>query len=322
MMHSILLILLTDLVTNGPTKAPELVQVGHVGIKVAFTPAALFTLVAAHSRITNFVIDGASYNGYNAKVPNNPKLLAAWSTTVNDDGWVSTESYGGPNIVCHWNATNPAGHAPVAAGDTIAFQWQGWPESHHGPVVTHLAYCGSERGSCEAVDKTILSFFAIDKVGLIDPNKNATEFATARGIWASDVLIQNNASWVVQIPPKIAPGYYVLRHEIVALHFARYPGQGAQHYPQCINIQVTGGGGDRPTGTLGTRLYQPAEEGLVYDISQSPLPPYKIPGPTVYTGAKTFAVQTGAQVLSSATAIPGIPGNDTRSMTGSIQESI
>ncbi|KAF9871314.1 glycosyl hydrolase family 61 [Colletotrichum karsti] len=267
----------------------------------------LSSVASAHSRITNFVINGASYSGYNAKIPNNPKLLAAWKTTVSDDGWVSTESYGKPNLVCHRDASNPIGYVPVSAGETIDIQWQGWPESHHGPVLTYMAFCGSQRGSCESVDKTKLDFFAIDKVGLIDPSKNATDFATARGIWASDVLIQNNASWVVQIPSKIAAGYYVLRHEIIALHFARYPGQGAQHYPQCINIQVTGGGVDIPAGISGAKLYEAAEEGLVYDISQSPLPPYKIPGPTVYSGAKTFAAQTGAKVLSSATAIPGVP---------------
>ncbi|TDZ13981.1 Endoglucanase-4 [Colletotrichum spinosum] len=261
----------------------------------------------AHSRVTNFVINGASYEGFNAKLNHNPKLLAAWSTTAKDDGWISTESYGKPNIVCHRDASSPQGHAPVAAGGTIDFQWQGWPESHHGPVLTHLAYCGSRRGSCEVVDKSKLRFFTIDEVGLIDANVNATQFATARGLWASDVLIKNNASWVVQIPPNIAPGYYVLRHEIIALHFARYPGQGAQHYPQCINIQVTGGGKDNPLGTLGMELYKAAEEGLVYDISQSPLPPYKIPGPTVYSGAKTFVSQTVARITSPATAVPGDP---------------
>ncbi|KAF6788143.1 endo-1,4-beta-glucanase [Colletotrichum sojae] len=269
---------------------------------------ALAIPASAHSRITNLVIDGLSYAGFDAKSPSNPPLLAAWSTTASDDGWVSTESYGRPNIACHKNARTGLGHAPVPAGGTVSLQWQGWPESHHGPVVTHLAWCGSARGSCEGLaDAATLSFFAIDAVGLVDPDVNATEFATAPGLWASDVLIQNNASWVVQIPEDIAPGYYVLRHEIIALHFARYPGQGAQHYPQCVNIQVTGGGEDMPKGTKASELYEAAEEGLIYDISRSPLPPYKIPGPTVYSGAKTFVAQTAARVLSSATAIPGFP---------------
>ncbi|GKT50600.1 endoglucanase-4 [Colletotrichum spaethianum] len=228
--------------------------------------AGFVGLSLSHSHVTNFVIDGNSYEGFNPRLMT-PKILTAWGTSVNNDGWVSTESYGKPNIVCHINATNAHAHAPVAAGDTIGFQWQGWPESHHGPVLTYLAYCGRESGSCEAADKTKLNFFAIDRVGLVDPKINATSFATAWGIWASDILIQNNATWTAQIPPKIVPGHYVLRHEIIALHYARYLGQGAQHYPQCFNIEVVGGGADKPLGILGMDLYQPAEEGLVYDIS-------------------------------------------------------
>ncbi|KAK1499342.1 glycosyl hydrolase family 61 [Colletotrichum cuscutae] len=273
------------------------------------SPAILFvfvSLASAHSRVTNFVIDGASYQGFNTR-SSNPDILAAWSTTVKNDGWISTESYGKSDIVCHINATNAQGHAPIAAGDTIDFQWQGWPESHHGPVITYLAFCGIDRGSCESIDKMKLSLFAIDKVGLVDPSANATSFATAWGIWASDILISNNATWAVQIPPKIQPGYYVLRHEIIALHFARYPGQGAQHYPQCINIEVTGGGSDEPAGTSAADLYQAAEDGLIYDISQSPTGTYKIPGPTMYTGATAFVSQTGVLVRSSTTAIPGRP---------------
>ncbi|KAK2026356.1 family 61 glycosyl hydrolase [Colletotrichum zoysiae] len=270
---------------------------------VIVTLAGLTGLALGHSRVLNFAVDGASYEGFNPQSAT-PKVLAAWGTSVKNDGWVGKESYGKADIVCHLNGTNAGAHAPVAAGDTIGFQWQGWPESHHGPILTYLAYCGEEAGSCGAVDKTRLNFFAIDKVGLVDPRANATSFATAWGTWASDILIRNNATWTVQIPPKVVPGHYVLRHEIIALHFARYSGQGAQHYPQCINIEVVGGGEDKPSGVLGTDLYRTAEEGLVYDISQSPTGTYNIPGPTVYAGATAFVSQTGIVVESSATAIP------------------
>ncbi|KAK1566302.1 family 61 glycosyl hydrolase [Colletotrichum navitas] len=272
---------------------------------VVFILAGSTGLALGHSRVLNFVVDGASYEGFNPQ-RTTPKALAAWGTSVKNDGWIGTESYGKPDIVCHTSATNARAHVPVTAGTTIGFQWQGWPESHHGPVLTYLAYCGEEAGSCEAADKTRLNFFAIDKVGLVDPEANATSFATAWGTWATDILIQNNATWTVQIPPKVVPGHYVLRHEIIALHYARVFGQGAQHYPQCVNIEVVGEGNVKPSGTLGTHLYRPAEEGLVYDISQSPTGTYNIPGPTVYAGERAFVSQTGIVVKYSATAI--IPG--------------
>ncbi|OHF02066.1 endoglucanase-4 [Colletotrichum orchidophilum] len=105
------------------------------------------------------------------------------------------------------NVTNELVHAPVPAGDTIDLQWQGWPKSHHGAVITYLTFCGSDAGSCESINKTKLAFFAIDKVGIDDPNANATSSATAWGIWASDILFRNNATWVMRIAPTITPGY-------------------------------------------------------------------------------------------------------------------
>lgn len=46
-------------------------------------------------------------------------------------------------------------------------------------------------------------------------------------------LIKNNFSWDLTIP-NLAPGNYVVRHEIIALHAAGQA-NGAQSYPQCIN---------------------------------------------------------------------------------------
>ena len=48
-------------------------------------------------------------------------------------------------------------------------------------------------------------------------------------VWAVDRLIANNGRWDIRIPNCIAPGEYLLRHELVALHAAgTYP--GAQFY--------------------------------------------------------------------------------------------
>ena len=100
--------------------------------------------------------------------------------------------------------------------------WNGWPESHHGPVIDYLAPCSN--GDCTTVDKTSLKFFKIAEAGLISDT-------TAPGSWASDQLIANNNSWSITIPAKIAPGPYVLRHEMIALHSANNA-NGAQNYPQ------------------------------------------------------------------------------------------
>jgi hypothetical protein len=121
-------------------------------------------------------------------------------------------------------------------------------------------------------------------------------------------LIANNNSWAVTIPSTIASGPYVLRHEIIALHGAENS-DGAQNYPQCINIEVTGGGSDVPSGTLGEALYKETEPGILVNIYTTGLK-YTIPGPALYTGGSgksakfttVVAATTSAAVKVSSTA--------------------
>jgi hypothetical protein len=144
--------------------------------------------------------------------------------------------------------------------------------------LTYLDYLANCNGDCKTVDKTTLNFFKIDGVGLIDDT-------TVPGTWASDTLIANNNSWTVTIPSDIAPGNYVLRHEIIALHSAGTV-DGAQNYPQCVNLEVTGSGTATPSGVLGTALYVETDPGIEINIYTS-LSTYVIPGPTMYSGAIT-----------------------------------
>ena len=104
----------------------------------------------------------------------------------------------------------------------------------------------------------------------------------APGQWASDDLIKNNNTWAVKIPDNIAAGEYVLRHEIIALHSSGER-DGAQNYPQCINIIVSGGGSEKPTGVVGTKLYTSEDPGILVNIYQN-LAEYIIPGPKLFSG--------------------------------------
>lgn len=202
------------------------------------------------------------------------------------------DNYGSSDIICHENATNAKGHAAVAAGEKINIQWTTWPSSHHGPVISYLADCGD---SCETVDKTTLEFFKIDGVGLVDDTD-------VPGTWGDDQLIANNNSWLVEIPPTLKAGYYVLRHEIIALHSAEEE-DGAQNYPQCFNLQVTGSGTAHPSGVLGTDLYSPTDGGIYVNIYSS-LSTYEVPGPTLFSGAVSVTQATSA-ITASGTPTTG-----------------
>ena len=161
--------------------------------------------------------------------------------------------------------------ATVAAGGSIKLQWDTWPESHHGPVLDYLAKCAGD--DCTSVSAGDLSFFKIDEKGLNDAASNS---------WASDDLIKDGNAWTVTVPEDIAPGQYVLRHEIIALHSAQ-DANGAQNYPQCINIEVTGSGTAEPAGVAATSLYTAKDAGISLNIYNG-LTGYEIPGPAVYSG--------------------------------------
>ena len=209
---------------------------------------------------------------------------AGWSIPKDQDhGFLGPDDYQNPDIICHVGATPGQLSITVAAGESIGLQWTSWPVSHHGNVANYLANC---RGKCEDVDKTKLEFNKMDDRGLIHSNphypigKYVDDVTT--GYWYGDELIKNrNKAWF-QVPEWIAPGNYVLRHELMALHSAMKEGSGIQHYPQCINLIVTGDGSDSlESGTRGTDLYRHDQPGVVINIFQNP-GEYTVPGPEVY----------------------------------------
>ncbi|KAJ5832645.1 hypothetical protein N7474_000956 [Penicillium riverlandense] len=251
-------------------------------------------LVAGHGYVTGAVVDGTYYGGYLIDLypyENDPPKVIAWSEDELDDGFINGTEYSGPNIICHKNAKPGALEAPVTAGGTVELQWTDWPSDHHGPVITYMANCN---GDCASVDKTKLEFFKIDQGGMITDDP-------VPGTWATDNLIANNNSRTVTIPSSIKSGNYVLRHEIIALHSAENK-NGAQNYPQCLNLKVTGGGSDSPSGTLGTELYKDTDPGILVDIWNA-LSTYVIPGPALYTASAGGATTTtAASVPATATA--------------------
>ncbi|KAL2890316.1 Polysaccharide monooxygenase Cel61a [Ceratocystis lukuohia] len=250
--------------------------------------------VSAHGHVKNIVVDNAFYQGwdtlkgmgYNSNFPD----VVGWSNTAMDNGFVAREAFATPDIICHLNGNASAAYASVAAGGTVQLDWSDWPDSHKGPVIDYMAAC-PETG-CTTEGKTALEWFKVSEVGLIDNSMNS-------GYWASDLLIKNGKSWQVQIPTSLAPGIYVLRHEIIALHGAGTP----QNYPQCITLQVTGTGSDKPSGVTGDKLYTSSDP--IWDFSlYTGATNYAIPGPTLLPGAAPILEQKSVAPASTIEPTP------------------
>ncbi|KAH9855164.1 glycoside hydrolase family 61 protein [Lenzites betulinus] len=155
----------------------------------------------------------------------------------------------------------------VAAGEQVHLNWTAWPDSHVGPIVTYLARAPSDITQWVPGN----ACFKIDEAG-----KSADgQWAATDGLYATDLI------YTITIPPKLQPGQYIIRHEIIALHGAfAYP--GVQIYPSCIQIEVTGTGNALPTSGLVSfpGAYTPETPGI-FDVYDNPDSTYPIPGPPV-----------------------------------------
>ena len=255
-------------------------------------------LVAAHGHVSEIKINGKTYQGYPASSApyENPKVeRIAWADTATDNGFVGPEAFGTADIACHRGGAPGALTAKVAAGDKVELFWDTWPESHKGPVIDYMAACD---GDCAKASAGSLNFFKIAEAGLVDGSSNPAKFA-------SDSLIAANNSWTTTIPATLKPGNYVLRHEIIALHAAGQE-NGAQNYPQCINLEVSGSGSELPAGTPATKLYTAADAGIKFDIYKT-LTSYPIPGPKLAFGASAGA--GGSASAPASSAAPAAPSS-------------
>ncbi|KAL1875395.1 hypothetical protein Daus18300_003134 [Diaporthe australafricana] len=248
----------------------------HVAATV-FALATGVSLVQAHGYVDSWNIGGVDYKGFDEQYQTDASQLddfIAWSTTASDNGFVAPSAYGDADIICHRGAKNGVlNNATVAAGEKISMTWNTWPESHHGPIIDYLAPADDPT----TVDKTSLKFIKIAEAGLTS--------GSSPGVWATDDLLSNDLTHEVTIPANLKPGNYVLRHEIIALHSASNA-DGAQNYPQCVNLKVTGSGTEQPEGTLGTALYTADDEGINFNLYTT-FDSYPIPGPKLAFGTSS-----------------------------------
>lgn len=100
--------------------------------------------------------------------------------------------------------------------------------------------------------------------------------------WGVDRLISAGGVQTVTIPACIAPGQYLLRGELIALHGASSSG-GAQFYMECAQINVTGGSASKtPASVSLPGAYKATDPGILYNLYTGQKT-YTAPGPAVFT---------------------------------------
>jgi hypothetical protein len=93
-------------------------------------------------------------------------------------------------------------------------------------------------GAFSACDGAGANWFKIDEAGFHgDGTKVFLDTETPSG-WDIAKLVGGNKQWQSTIPAGLAPGNYLIRHELIALHQANAP----QFYAECAQLVVTGSG--------------------------------------------------------------------------------
>ncbi|KAI9829549.1 MAG: hypothetical protein M1826_005594 [Phylliscum demangeonii] len=242
---------------------------------------------AAHGYVHGIYMDNEAYTGTIPGEDRKPDRIGWFIAPGTDNGFAGT-GYDDPDFICNKQATPGTAYGNVTAGDTIVMDWGSWNPNHQGPIINYLASCN---GSCFDADKTKMKFVKISEAGLIGTPGGP------EGLWAVDKFILDNSTWSIKIPQHIKPGNYMLRHEIIALQVA-YAMPGAQHYPQCGNLKISGEGTDEPVGTPWNELYRMDDPGIHIDI-RLPVTNYTIPGPPVYVDGSLSNAASAASAGSS-----------------------
>lgn len=263
---------------------------------------AFATSALGHGTVPNIRADGVVYGAFHLSyywganwgqpIPDN----VGWYAENVASGFLKPSEYKSSNFSCHVGAKPGAASAKVAAGGIVEFLWTDW--NHFGPVMTYVAKCPA---SCSTVDKDTLKWVKIDEAGIDVPTQK----------WAAREMKANNNTWATTVPASLAPGNYVFRHETINLDGAFKP-DGAQHYPQCFNIEITGSGTDNPKGVLSRDLYTPDHPGIAFNNWKTPkIAKYEIPGPPLYTSSNAAAPKpaTPQSTTPEAAAPEPVPSN-------------
>jgi hypothetical protein len=168
------------------------------------------------------------------------------------------------------NAKAPALKAVARAGANVTIEWSGIVRTHYGPQMNYLAAFPSPDAKPQS-----LKWFKISERGY--NNK----------LWANEQLIKNDRKDTFQLPSDIKAGMYVLRTELVSLHYATR--SGAQFYSHCFNVDIKGDGTATPEGVLIPGAYSQKDPNLAFKLYkeggvENNWESYKVPGPPKYAG--------------------------------------
>ena len=239
--------------------------------------------VSAHTRMCNVWVNGVDQG--------DGKSTYIRSPPTNDP----VKDLTSPSLVCNIAPAAVSDFVSAAAGDTLTFEWYHdtrgddiIASSHEGPIITYIAPYTTEDGTGAIWTK------------IAEEGYDGTT-------WAVDNLIANKGMKDFDVPSTLAAGKYLIRQEIIALHeadasYADNSARGAQFYPSCVQVEITGSGTATPDEDFDFNTgYTETDPGIVFNLYGS-FTSYTIPGPDVWPGSGSSSGGSSSSAASSAAA--------------------
>jgi len=220
----------------------------------------------------------------------------------------------------------PGGPCTVAAGQTIGMQYwhdlqpgdnaaidQWISHGHKGPIMVSMARLPSSGSIFDA------QWFKIFNMGIT--YYDANNFNNVK--WASADTLNSYAGVIsFTIPSDLAPGSYILRTELLALHEAMYS-SGAQPYVKCADLIITGSGTANPPGVkIPSASWATLDHpGILFNAYVSPFKTggvYPYPGGDAYVPGGSTPSPTPSPAPYSPTPAPS--GSNVKNQGGGIEQ--
>ncbi|KAI4606573.1 hypothetical protein J4E80_010109 [Alternaria sp. BMP 0032] len=225
-------------------------------------PLVLAVAASSASAHTIFVSVNGGAVGDGVRVP-------SYDGPINDVSTNDIVCNGGPNPTAKTSTV-----ITLQAGSTATLTWRHTltsgpsdviDSSHKGPVMAYM-----KKVSDAKTDSGVGGGWFKIAEDAFDGSK-----------WGVDRLIANKGVQTITIPKCIAPGQYLLRGELIALHSAS-SSMGAQFYMECAQINVTGGEASKTPSTVSfPGAYKQNDAGILYNLYTGSKT-YTSPGPAVF----------------------------------------
>jgi len=250
----------------------------------------IISIANAHSYFSAITIDGVVHTEGDCIRPHpGSEYDYPISSIDNPSGLTSAD------MTCGWlpaaaRAANKK--CAVNPGSKVSLQWHyemGLSNdnfiidpSHRGPCLVYMAKSDTGSGNV---------WFKIYEEG----------YNTVTKQFCVDRMRANGGKFEVTIPTDIAPGNYLFRGELIALHEGDQLG-GAQPYVGCAELTVGGSGTKNPAGYAIPGIYTANDPGIHFDIYTSRITSYPIPGPPLYvSGSASSSSSSSSSTTKSLT---------------------